>query len=297
MDEDGDTAVEGSGGDPAAAFDALGEDTRVGIVRALIEHRREDPENPALSFSDLRRRVGARDSGGFNYHLDKLRGQFVEQTDDGYRLTYAGVEMATAILSGSFGTDLSLGPTELPDPCPLCDSAIAASYEGGYVEVSCADDHTLFRRGFPPGAAEGRSMTELLSLATFQMYAELSLSVRGTCPACYGPMHTELSEETYSDDVERYGYVATCERCGQMHTATVGGAIVQHPAVVAFYWAHGEDIRELAPWNLGFMGGEDAVAVDSTDPLRVAVRVTLDDETLTVTLDGAARVVAVDDPD
>ncbi|WP_436927806.1 winged helix-turn-helix domain-containing protein [Halosimplex amylolyticum] len=78
--------------DPAAVTDTftlLSDETRVRILAALADADRE-----AVCFSDLRGRVGMADSGQFNYHLDRLRGDLVAKTDDGYALTEAGRAVA-----------------------------------------------------------------------------------------------------------------------------------------------------------------------------------------------------------
>lgn len=79
---------------PDDAFAVLGNETRLEILRSL-----SDADGP-VSFSDLREHVGMRDSGQFNYHLDKLVGHFVTQADDGYALRQAGDRVIEAILSG-----------------------------------------------------------------------------------------------------------------------------------------------------------------------------------------------------
>ena len=66
---------------PEAAFALLGDETRVGILQALGE----TPDEP-VPFAELQGRVGMRDSGGFNYHLGKLRGSFVRRTEVGEAL-------------------------------------------------------------------------------------------------------------------------------------------------------------------------------------------------------------------
>jgi hypothetical protein len=60
--------------DPERAFRLLSDETRVGILRGLWE-----ASNDAVSFSELRERVGTPDSGQFNYHLGKLREHFVSK--------------------------------------------------------------------------------------------------------------------------------------------------------------------------------------------------------------------------
>ena len=58
--------------DPADAFALIGNETRLAILEALWAA----DERP-VSFSELRRAVGMRDSAQFNYHLQKLTGHFV----------------------------------------------------------------------------------------------------------------------------------------------------------------------------------------------------------------------------
>lgn len=79
----------------ATTFDLLGDETRLRIVRALAA---ADPE--PRRFSDLRARVGTADTGRFNYHLNRLRGDLVEKTDEGYVLTPAGRRLA-GVVTGS----------------------------------------------------------------------------------------------------------------------------------------------------------------------------------------------------
>ena len=76
-------------GDAADTFTLLSDETRVAIVRALADAPAE-----ALGFSELRSRVGVRDGGRFNYHLQKLCGSLVEKRTEGYALTAAGERAA-----------------------------------------------------------------------------------------------------------------------------------------------------------------------------------------------------------
>jgi DNA-binding transcriptional ArsR family regulator len=66
--------------DAVDAFGTLADETRLAILRALAL-----ADGP-VRFSDLRERVGVRDTGRFNYHLSQLRERFVEKRDDGYVL-------------------------------------------------------------------------------------------------------------------------------------------------------------------------------------------------------------------
>ena len=70
---------------PAEVFATLGNDTRVDILRALLELGADEA---AVSFTDLFERVDVDDSANFNYHLRHLTGHFVKRSDDGYEFRY-----------------------------------------------------------------------------------------------------------------------------------------------------------------------------------------------------------------
>lgn len=76
--------TEGGQVDPATAFDLLSDETRVRIVTELREERE------GLRFSTLCDRVGAEDTGRFNYHLGRLQGRLVRKEGERYVLTDSG---------------------------------------------------------------------------------------------------------------------------------------------------------------------------------------------------------------
>lgn len=276
--------------DPAEAFDALGDELRVAVLRALVEHRRENPFDPSLSFSELRRRVGAEDSGRFNYHLGKLRDRFVEKTDAGYELTYAGEQMATAVLSGAVADRASLGPKQLDDDCPVCGSGVAASYSDGYVEVQCDDGHNLMQSQAPPTLAEDRDLETVLSVAVQESYDAISLAKEGVCHACYGDVDAGI--ETTDHEGERLRHFrATCERCGELYSSPVAISLLDHPAFVGFLWRHGVDPLDEYPWILGFLTPDNEPSILSEDPLELRLSVEVAGDEFVATLDESGRVV------
>lgn len=82
----------------ASVFGLLSNETRLDIVRVLAEYRFDETCGRYLSFTELQRRVGARDAGRFNYHLAELRGSLVEKTPEGYSLTDEGVTVSALVL-------------------------------------------------------------------------------------------------------------------------------------------------------------------------------------------------------
>jgi DNA-binding transcriptional ArsR family regulator len=102
--------------DPAEAFDLLGDETRLAILRVLADRQREAPEDPTLPFTELRRRADVDDSGLFNYHLEKLVGRFVRDTGAGYELGYAGRQVVRSPTVER--TEVDAGADA--DGCPVC---------------------------------------------------------------------------------------------------------------------------------------------------------------------------------
>lgn len=274
------------------AFAALGDETRVAILEALVDARREDPENAALSFSDLRERVGVQDSGRFNYHLGKLRGQFLEETDGAYELTYAGREVVGAILAGTYDATVELDPVVLDDECLTCASELEARYGDGELTVGCDNDHMVMRTTVPPVAATERTMQDLLSVAARSTYADFERLAAGLCVECHGHLDRDIRavEET---DVIDHVYRTTCDRCGFVTPSAAGVVVLREPAFVAFCHDHGIDVREHLPWTLPVLTDGETVRT-SEDPPRYEVRVTADDERFRATIDDSGEVLATE---
>lgn len=271
------------------AFAALGDETRVAILEALVDARVETPDDPGLSFSELRERVGVTDSGRFNYHLGKLRDRFVEEVDGEYTLTYAGAEVVGAILSGTPDPDLVLDPVVLDATCPLCDAPLTAGYDNGTVRVGCENDHTPLQTTVPPSAAADRSMTDLLDVTARETYAKLELATAGICWECFGRMDHFVEPFDEYTDLD-YAFRTICSRCGSTTTSALGITVLRHPAFVSFCHDHGLDVRELLPWQLPGLNEGDAERI-AEDPDRYRVTVQIDDETLGFTLDEHGAVV------
>ncbi|PSQ15275.1 ArsR family transcriptional regulator [Halobacteriales archaeon QS_8_69_26] len=282
--------------DPTEAFEIVDDGTRVAILRALAERRAEHPRDPALSFSELRKRVGTRDSGRFNYHLDRLRGRFVEKhgESDGYVLTPSGQKVVSAVLAGAYERGEDRGPMEVDADCFVCGAPLSAEYVDGMVRVTCEHGHG-FRDTAPPGAVEDRRMEEVLMLADRVARQEIELAVEGVCPECFGPAPpsiVSLDEDERPHEDTTHLFVSVCERCGMTSATLVGCCVVRHPAVVSLYYEHGIDVRERPVWELGFVA--EGPVVEGEDPLRLRVDVAVGDDAVALTLDGTATVVDVE---
>ena len=275
----------------ATPFELLGHDIRIGIVEALVEHRREHPDEPALTFSELRDRVGVADSGQFNYHLDKLRGQFVRETDAGYRLGAAGRQVAGAVLSGSYDVGPDRGPVDLDATCGYCDASVAVRYEDGALVAECDDGHTVHSDYFPSGIVERVSLPAAMELSALLGHHKVELLLRDVCPSCYGPATATVERAAPDGRGEGPYFRARCEQCGFSLDGPPGLAVLPHPALLALYLDHDRDVRTAFLWSLPFLVDRERWWVEEETPLRVGVEAAAGDERVRFLVDGDCSVV------
>jgi hypothetical protein len=98
--------------DPTDPLSVLGHEVRMDILRTLA-----DADGP-VSFSRLGERVGLRDSGTFNSHLQELCRYFVRETREGYELEDAG----SRVIGAAGGAAASAGDEDsaADETCPVC---------------------------------------------------------------------------------------------------------------------------------------------------------------------------------
>ena len=274
---------------PDKAFAQLGNETRIRIVQEL-----GDTDEP-LRFSELKERVGTRDSGQFNYHLDQLVGTFLRKTDDDrYELSYAGGQVVGAILSGEYNRQGTDDRFTLDRACPNCGSQIEATYENERVEVQCpACDEFLSGFGFPPGGFEGRSDEELPSTFNNWVLGLCRLAIGGICFNCLGAMTGSLSDEKSEFHEGQPVFVRfRCNRCANQTTMAVNSYLSLHSVVISFLYDHGVDVFDGELWDLEFLR-EDTLSIRSTEPLVVESTIELDGDGLTLVVEDDLSVRTV----
>ncbi|WP_324755800.1 winged helix-turn-helix domain-containing protein [Haloarcula sp. GH36] len=281
--------------DPDEAFAALADATRVDILRALWDHQGE-----TLTFSELRDAVGVADSGQFNYHLDKLTDRFLTKTDDGYELTLAGIAVNGAIHAGAFTMDGSADSFDLDDACPSCGRSRTFSYQDERVRIECDRCEMVATTMVPPGVFAGydrERFPEVTSRYFRTIFDQLS---NGFCWDCEGRLRTDVQRlsdahpergQTDRADLPLVRY--ECERCGSEITGDLGVALVTHPAVVAFYYDAGVDVRDHAFWEFSAWNTDQAW-IEQEEPFRARVQYTVDDATLMLVVDDTLDVTDVE---
>lgn len=256
-------------------FESLSHPVRLGILEALGERLKEQPAEPTIGFSDLRREVGMRDSGNFNYHLDKLRGRFVRNTDGGYQITSAGLQVVAAVISGTYGGEKQLGPKGLADPCPACGEELIATYQSGLLTVSCPNDHE-FRHPLPQGSVTERNIDRIVRLLTLTVHQDMQLASDGICPLCNAALDWSVDPDF---EAQFPHFDTQCGRCGALFDLPVVTPLLSEPVGVCFYHDHGIDARREPPWSPVFYEN-----VSVSDSLPVEVVVSQDEESLVATL-------------
>ena len=286
--------------EPEAVFGLLSDDNRVGILRALWS------DGP-MTFSELRGAVGIEDSGQFNYHLDKLVGQFVRREDTGYELTAAGRQVNGAIEAGSYTASGSVEPILLDRQCPACDGTRTFHYESEVARVECDSCAVLAEYTVPPSVFVGCDREEIPDIAGAYLRAIIRRLHTGFCSQCDGPVQGEVCrlsesrgweppedeqvEDEPPDDPDSIPIVQyDCLQCGLQPTSGLSYSLLDNPVVVGFYHDRGVDIRERSLWDIATL---DAASerVESTDPFRARTTFTAGAEELTVTVDAEMRVV------
>jgi len=268
-----------------AAFEVLGHATRLAIVEALGR------ADEALSFSALRDRVGERDSGQFNYHLDKLRDTFVTQTENGdYELSYSGAQVFGAVLAGRYTKTADVEEVPVEGTCPACGAALTGEYQGRTFTVDCPEcDETITSYPIPPGVLEPYDIEEYGSVASKYLWSRHTVFEHGFCEMCGGPLDILVNPVEAEESEAMVSVAWDCRRCGVGMESALPAALMNDPRVQMFAADHGEDL-DVPIWEADWLLRGDAEIL-AEDPLRVRTTVELADERLELVVDGSLTVL------
>jgi DNA-binding transcriptional ArsR family regulator/transcription elongation factor Elf1 len=271
--------------DPERAFWLLSDETRVAILRALWES-----SDDALSFTDLRERVGNPNSGQFNYHLGKLREHFVSKTDAGYGLTQAGREVIRAVLAGSITDQPRMGAAPIDGQCLECGASLVVRYDE-YAVVECSEcGETVMWNEFPPAGLSGRTPEEVAAAFDQWTRNRFFLALDGVCPNCASETSTEILDDPA-------GNPSTNHRCGNCRyeaRVPLFGHVIRHPAVVSFYYERDVDVLDAPYWELRTLACDFEEEVLTEDPWSASVTIEADGDRVRLTLDDHLEVTNVE---
>lgn len=305
-----DTATPADPFSPDDAFNVLGNETRLNILHTLAE------DGDPVAFSELRERVGMRDSGQFNYHLNQLVGHFVAQSEDGYALRQPGERVVQAVLSGAVTDEPVIEPTEIDHVCPYCDGACEASYSHGRVELYCTECTGLYgektresvvasKYGYlgsitlPPAGVRDRTVDEVVQAATTWSHLELIAQSCDMCPRCSAMLSHSVDICEGHDSTN-----GSCDQCGNRHGIHVeshctncfhlmrgifGNYLVGTTELLAVVAGHGiNPISDGIEW-----GAEWDEEILSTEPFEARFTTDIEDERVSITVGADLTVTDV----
>jgi hypothetical protein len=246
-----------SDSDPLAALSLLTEEPRLRIMETLAQADAEGPSQARVSFTELFEAQEIRDSGRFNYHLDKLCGEFVEKNEDGYRLSSTGYQLVAAVLSISADESSSTTEITLSNPCPVCETSVTVERPGDFVRVLCEQGHG-FGETVPPRMAADRDLRTVVDLAAVRAVGSFREARRGLCPKCSGRMEwTQDSDPNWTIQFDTdVPSVGVCQTCGVPFGGSPAGFVFFEPPVIARLADLGFDVwDDPVEWWLRGEGG------------------------------------------
>lgn len=316
-------AAETAGARTTEAFSILGNETRLSILLALWETYEPFAEENSVPFDELREHVGVEDPDRFTYHLQKLSGHYIRETDAGYELRQAGRLIVRTVVAGAGLEDPEFEPTEIDAECPFCEAPTAVIYrddwlyhvctncDGGFGAREDMPDGLISGGAFPPAGITDRTPSEMMAARSTRSKQHFLPATEGVCSVCAGPMETSLH---VCEDHASEGICGTCGRrdavmarfrcpvCKDWNATPPRGAIAYHPAVIAFYHERGVPIQyetdDLESHKrAGQLVAEHEQELVSEDPLRVRVTVAYEGDELRLTVDENLDVIELEEPD
>lgn len=280
---------------PENPFTLVGNEIRAEIVRTFGDAHVQEGSRPVLSFSELHSRVDVDvRSSQFNYHLQKLVGHFLEQTEDGYQLRPEGQLLYKTLVAGTFDRRSSLSSVDAGVDCYYCTTSVKATFDDGLVRIQCPGCEYLYDIAtVPPGVVEDETV-DLSQVSQYNHHKHLAFA-RGVCPTCGNALITELvsPDETPFLGGERHKVQVyrSCDHCGAQRYLSVGESLLTDHELISFCHEHGVDVLATPLWELEFAATDRTVTVHSTDPWEVALEVSFNDDTLELVVSEDLSVV------
>lgn len=280
-----------------AAFSLLAHDIRLDILRAFFEQWTTfDPDSMderkakrSLTYSELMDAVGMRDSGKFNYHLEQLRGVYVEKIDDAYIPTGSAIALYQTVLAQRPTETADLTEFDIDMECPYCGGGVRGRYEQESLTIDCADCDEWWgiSYSFPKNGLRGRDGEAILDALAHRATYHLGLARTGQCPACAGltvidiPRHRLDGEQTPTTEMH-------CQTCSWVATMDLMNVLEFDSRVAAALVDLGigpDETESIPPVVTG--------TLESTDPVRVALTIDTGEGTGTVVVDDELTVQSV----
>jgi hypothetical protein len=305
---------------PDEAFAVLGNEIRLDIIRVLwhadAAHEYDDVTDTAktMSFSDLRRQVDIDDNGQFNYHLSQLAPHFIRQTDEGYRLSGAGKQIARTVIAVSGGEDVDFS-ADLEQRCPLCDAPMTVTYEDQWIRICCtecdgvfgdeAPQGSIFFSSYPAAGVTDRTPDEALTTGFYRCMLDIAYMMRDVCRECAGSITASVSvcSDHQASEGEPCPHCGTrfpvwteqqCDTCGYAKRLPVEPFVLTLSPVIGLLDNEGIDVLAPTFTEIIELLQTRVETTVTEEPFRVDVTIEGEEKALSVSLDDDLDVVAYD---
>ncbi|MFC7216365.1 ArsR family transcriptional regulator [Saliphagus sp. GCM10025334] len=305
---------------PDEAFATLGNEIRLDIIRVLwragatYEYDDGSDAVETVSYSELQTEIDIDDNGKFNYHLSKLSPHFVRRTDDGYRLSSAGKQIARTVIAVSGAGCLEFSQ-ELDESCPLCGAPVAVTYEDQWLRVRCTECYglfgdqapagTLFLTSYPAAGLTTRDSEQALAAGLYRCALDITYLMYGICRECAG----QVSSSVTACDVHEVKDGQSCPTCGtpfavwaDMKCDTCGFAKRLPVEMFATGLVLATELTGNPELDIDSPTVDEAIQLLQnnvetdvlTKPLRVSLRIEVETTAFTLTLDDEMNIVEFD---
>lgn len=268
---------------------------RVRILHALFEAERP------LGYSELMSATDERDSGRFNYHLDKLKGVLITKGEEGYYLNLQGKLLMSSIAAGRYGDVDSSYSVTLDRVCPEChERPLSLIQRGMQPEIGCQHCDLVFTQygPFPPTAWEAHEIDDVPHALWARIRHDVTLALEDICYDCYSPLERSVREKSaetsltfYPERSVPYWAYFSCTTC--TNTLPMPYSYVAWFSDDVGHWlmTQGIDPDAVPGWQFDSVVDELAICVDRHEPVRVSASIVVDGDHCDVTIDQTHRVI------
>jgi len=285
------------------AFTLLGHEIRLDILQAFFDRyapidpdsRSEVRSQRTLSYADLMAATDMEDSGKFNYHLEKLRGVYVEQIDEGYVPTASAISLYDAVVANQPTKTVSVD-LAIETACPNCETELRGRYEQEFLTVDCPSCDLFWGATyrFPKNGLVVRKGRGVYEALYDRMMYHVGLARTGQCPSCAGVTTITMPRERL-DAKSTPTVEMACGTCSWLATVDIVSALQFEPQVTSALLEIGIPISEARSMRttervLPHVTGHTS----SDDPFRATITIPHDRAVAEINIDDSLNVHSVE---
>jgi len=280
----------------AEAFGILADETRLRILLAV--HRFRWREGDSISYAELQEAVGVEDNGRFNYHLDRLRGEFLQEQHGGYVPKSQSLPVVE-LLRTRRHRETYVFVTPVDAYCPRCGGRLGVGYDWK-LYLGCMEcyDRYVYRDPAPAVVEKREDPRELMREFDPAVRRRVGVLFGGICPDCGDEIVSRF--EWIADPFEEepvqmltIRFELSCTTCRLGWLGSIGDFLLAHPTVRDYCDEHGID-RDARPfWAYEWVLTDLTTTVCSDDPWEVEKVATLDGCRLAVVFDDDGAVETI----